>query len=328
MLRRDWLRAVASGTAALAIPAALRAQGAYPVRPIRWVVPYPAGGPVDAIGRKLAEVLAPRLGQPIVIDNRGGANGSIGTGEVARAAPDGYTMLLTITDSLINNAVLFRKLPYDPQKDFQLLMQVGASSPVLMVHADVPATNLEQLIALAKRASPPLSYGSWGAGSFGHLLMENLKREARIDVIHVPYRGAAPALQDLVGKQVSMTFGPPNVAVQFAAKGQVKPIAVAGDEPLPALPGVRTFAAQGFREPIYRTRLWMGLAVPAATPIEISRRVWSEMDAALKLADVQRFINNVGFDVIGNTPEQFTQAFRAEFPVVTRMIRELDVEMQ
>jgi tripartite-type tricarboxylate transporter receptor subunit TctC len=329
MKRRDLACALGLGLTGLSAATRTWAQaGGWPSRPVRWVIPYPAGGPVDAVGRKLAEAMGSRLGQPVVIDNKGGANGSLGTGEVARAAPDGHTFLLTITDTLVNNAVLFRQLGYDPRKDFELLSQVGASPVVMMANADVPARNVAELAALAGRPGSQLSYGSWGPGSFAHLLAEGLKSRLKIEMVHAPYRGAAPAIQDLAAKQISVSFGPVNLAAQLIQRGMVKALAVTGDAPVAQLPGVQTFAAQGLGDPLFRTRLWMGLAAPKGLPPEIARRMVGELQAVLKQPEIASFIQGVGFEVIGSGPEQFANVFAADFPVITRMIQDLKVELQ
>jgi tripartite-type tricarboxylate transporter receptor subunit TctC len=197
----------------------------------------------------------------------------------------------------------------------------------MMANSDVPAKNLAELAELARRGSN-LSYGSWGPGSFAHLLAEGLKSKAAINMVHVPYRGAAPAIQDLAAKQISVSFGPVSLASQLMQRGQVRVLALTGEQQSPQLLGVETFVSQGYTDPLFRSRLWVGLAAPRGIPQALSRKIVSELHAVLAQPDIVTFLRNVGFEVIANSPEQFAQAYAAEFPIITKMIRDLNVEMQ
>lgn len=321
--------------ACLALPLSLLAciagaqpESDWPSKPVRWIVPYPAGGPLDAIARKVGDAVAGQIGQPVLIDNRTGAYGSLGATEVVRSRPDGYTFLMSSPDTFINAMVLLKSPPYDARKDFTYLTQIAESGAVLMLRGDAPETTLAQLVTEAKAKPGHLSYGSWGAGSYTHLLMEGLSRRAGVELLHVPYRGAMPAVQDLLGKQLSLTFGPANLAMNFAQQGSVKLLAVSGDKRSPLLPSVPTFEEAGYTDPIFRTRVWFGLAAPAGLPPAIGDAMVRQVQRALAKPEVARFITDAGFTVVGNTPREFRMAFDAEYPLMTRMIREAGVQPQ
>ena len=308
--------------------APLHAQPAWPDKPIRWIVPYPAGGPLDAISRKLADAVSAQVKQPVLIENRTGAYGTVGAAEVARSRPDGYTFLLSSSDTYLNAMALLKAPPYDSRKDFTLLSQIAESGAVLMLASDAQAGTLEQLVAHAKANPGKVSYGSWGAGSYTHLIMEGVARQSSAELLHVPYRGAMPAIQDLLGKQVMLAFAPANVATQFAQKGAVKLLAVSGDRRSPVLPAVPTFVESGYGAPIFRTRVWLGLAAPAGLPPAIVDAMLREVQTALARPEVAKFIADAGFAVIGNTPVEFRKSFDAEYPVVIRMIHDAGVAPQ
>lgn len=304
---------------ALGAPAAAQAQP-YPAKPVRIVIPYPAGGPVDAIGRRLAEALQRQTGQPFVIDNRSGASGSIGADAVAKAAPDGYTLLLTIPDALINVASIIRNLPYDPRKDFAFVTQVASSGAALMADPDLQAGSLAEL-ERAARAKPGLAFGSWGPGSYPHVLGQAMVRKSGIAYVHVPYRGVAPAVQDLLGHQIGFTFGPSNLAQQYAQKGQARVLAVAGPRRSALLPQVPTFAEQGYTDAAFQLTAWVGLLAPAATPKAVTEELQRQVGTTLKDPEFVRFLAATGFEPIGSSAQQFQQDFEREFPLVNALIK-------
>lgn len=326
-LRRTLLGGLALITGALASPL-LQAQPAWPAKPIRWIVPYPAGGPLDAISRKVGDAVAAQIRQPIVIENRTGAYGTLGAAEVARSKPDGYTFLLSSSDTFINAMVLLKTPPYDARKDFDYLTQVADSGAVLMLAGDAGETTLPQLVAAARAAPGTLSYGSWGAGSYTHLLMDELGRRAGVEWLHVPYRGAMPAIQDLLGRQLRMAFAPANVAAQFAEKGSVRLVAISGDQRSALLPAVPTFREAGYDGTIFRTRVWLGLAAPAGLPPALGEQMVRQVQVALAKPEVAKFIADAGFTPIGNTAAEFRKSFDAEYPVITKMIKDAGVTPQ
>jgi len=292
----------------------------WPAKPVRVIVPYPAGGPVDAIGRRLAESLQKQTGQPFLIDNRSGASGSIGADAVAKAAPDGYTLLLTIPDALVNVVSIIRNLPYDPRKDFAFVTQVASSGVALMANPDLQAGSLADL-ERAARAQPGLAYGSWGPGSYPHVIGQAMVQKSGIAFVHVPYRGVAPAVQDLLARQIGFTFGPSNLAVQYAQKGQANVLAVAGSKRSRLLPDVPTFAEQGYDTPAFLLTAWVGLLAPAGTPAAITDALHRQVGKALEDADFRAYLASLGFEPVGSTPAQFRQDFEREFPLVNALIK-------
>jgi tripartite-type tricarboxylate transporter receptor subunit TctC len=313
-----------SGLASLASPS-LHAQPTWPTMPIRWIVPFPPGGPLDAIARKLAEAVAAQTGQSIVIENRTGASGTLGAAEVARAKPDGYTFVLTSSDTFINAMALIKRPPFDSRKDFMYLTQVAESGAVLMLSGDAPEASLAAVVAQARARPGTVSYGSWGPGSYTHLLMDEIGRRSNADFLHVPYRGAMPAIQDLLAKQVQLAFAPANVAGQLAQKGAVKLLAVSGDRRSPLLPAVPTFSESGFDAPILRTRVWLGLAAPVDLSPAIASAMVAHVQTALQQPAVAKFIADTGFAVIGNTPAEFRRSFDREYAITLKVIKDAGV---
>lgn len=308
-----------SGTTALAQPSG------YPNKPVRWVVPFPAGGPVDIVARKLAEAVSARIGQAIVVDNKPGANGSIGTAEVARAAPDGYTFALAIPDSLISVASLIKTPPYDARKDLTPITQMMASPLVMMVSSDLGVNSIAELMGKARSMPGDISFGSWGPGTMPHLIMAALEASSTARFNHIPYRGVAPALQDLAGKQVKIGFGPAHVAAQYARKGLATPIALTGPERAALLPGVSTLAEQGFDGVIEQSRVWVALVGPKDLPQPIVARWVTELDAAMRSAEFQKFLASIGFVPINASPEQFAANLAREFTATNQLIRTLGI---
>jgi tripartite-type tricarboxylate transporter receptor subunit TctC len=264
----------------------------YPVRPVKIVVPFPAGGSNDIIARLLAQKLGERTGQTFLIENRGGAGGNIGADAVATSEPDGYTLLLTAPPPLTINAALYKSLPYDPAKAFAPVALIASVPIVLAVHPSVQAGNVMELIALAKAKPGTLNFGSSGNGSTNHLAGELLKSMTGIDIVHLPYRGAAPAMNDLIAGHIPMMFDNiPAVLPQVHAKS-IKAIAVAGAKRATALPDVPTVAESGV--PGFEASAWFGLVAPAKTPAAVLAKLVNEVDAILKLPDVQKRFTELG----------------------------------
>jgi tripartite-type tricarboxylate transporter receptor subunit TctC len=263
----------------------------YPSRPVKIVVPFPAGGSNDIIARILAQKLNERTGQTFLIENRGGAGGNIGADAVATAEPDGYTLLLTAPPPLTINAALYKKLPY-PATAFAPVALVASVPIVLAVHPSVEANNVMELIALAKAKPGTLNFGSSGNGSTNHLAGELLKSMTGIDIVHLPYRGAAPAMNDLIAGHIPMMFDNiPAVLPQVQAK-TIKAIAVAGAKRATALPDVPTVAESGV--PGFEASSWFGLVAPAKTPVPVLAKLESEVEAILKMPDVQTRFTELG----------------------------------
>ena len=270
---------VAAMTAASLLPAALQAQS-YPVRPVRLVVPFAAGGPIDTVARFLTPRLAEMWGQQIVIENRPGANSMIGSEAVARAAPDGYTLLIVSAGFAINTT-LQPKLPYDPVRDFTPITTVAFGPSVLVVHPSVPARNLKELIALAKAKPGQLIYGSSGVGApTSHLGMELLKVMAGVDILHVPYKSMAPALTDIIGGQIHMGMPTINVTVNHVRSGRLRALGVTSLTRLPTMPDVPPLAEVGM--PGYEANNWTLLLGPAGFPQAIAEKIHADTARALQ----------------------------------------------
>lgn len=272
------------GTAALA--------QSYPTRPVKFVVPFPAGGSNDIIARILAQKLSERTGQQFIVENRGGAGGNIGAAAVAQADADGYTLLVTAPPPLTTNAALYPSLSFDPAKDFAPVSLVATVPIVLAVHPSVEARNVRELVALAKARPKTIQFGSSGNGSTNHLAGELLKTMAGIDIVHVPYRGAAPAMNDLVAGHIPMMFdNMPAVLPQVQAK-RINAIAVAGATRAAALPDVPTVAESGI--PGFEAFSWFGVVAPARTPADVLKKLEDEIAAILKLPDIRQRLADLG----------------------------------
>lgn len=328
MRRTQVLKLLASliVVSAASAPAAF-AQGAWPGKPIRLVVPYPAGGGTDYLARMLGERLSKALGQPIVVDNKSGAAGAIGVAEVAKAAPDGHTLLMTINDPLVNNVALFKSLPYDPQKDLVFVAQIVRSPALISANTALGVKNIDDVRKLAQ-SGQKLSYASWGVGGLGHLGGESLNREMGGGMVHVPQRGEGPVVQDLLTNTVSIGLSSVGTAKQHVAAGKVVPLAVMNPQRVAALPQVPTLRELGFNDPIYQSSVWMAVLAPARTPAPVIERLWSEIRAITGNAEVRNLLIDRGFEMYVNGPEQATQNYRAEFDIITKRIRDLGIEPQ
>ncbi len=313
--------------AALAVAGAAAAQAAWPSKPIRLVVPYPAGGATDFVARLVGERLAKALGQPVVVENKSGAAGALGVAEVARAEPDGHTLLLTINDPLVNNTALFKSLPYDPRKDLVFVGQILRSPALLSASVGLNVKTFDEFRALATPQAK-LSYASWGVGGLGHLAGESLNRELKAQMVHVPQRGEGPVVQDLLSNTVSLGLSSVATARQHVAAGKIVPLAMMGRERSTALPNVPTLRELGFTDPLYDASVWMALLVPARTPAAVVQKLGTELRAVANSADVRGQLVERGFEMLVTTPEQAQANYRAEFDVITRRIRELGIEAQ
>lgn len=311
-------RAILVAFSALAFGGAATAQD-YPSRPVKIVVPFPAGGSNDIIGRILAQKLGERNGQTFLIENRGGAGGNIGADAVATSEPDGYTLLLTAPPPLTINAALYKSLPYDPAKAFAPIALVASVPIVLAVHPSVEANNVTELIALAKAKPGTINFGSSGNGSTNHLAGELLKSMTGINIVHLPYRGAAPAMNDLIAGHIPMMFDNiPAVLPQVQGKA-IKAIAVAGAKRATALPNVPTVAESGV--PGFEASAWFGLVAPAKTPAPVLAKLESEVDAILKLPDVQKRFTELGAEPGGISGAAFGQFLADETTKWTKIIQ-------
>jgi tripartite-type tricarboxylate transporter receptor subunit TctC len=312
--------------AAIAAPAVLlprRARAAYPERPIRLIVPFAAGGAVDSVARVLGKALSANLGGSIVIDNRGGAGGVIGMEAVAHAPADGYTLLLSHSGFAAMPG-LYRDLPFDPARDFAGVVTAASGAYVLAVNSAEPFTSVADLIVYAKANPGRLTYGSAGAGSIIHLAGEFFKRTAAVELVHVPYKGAAPAITDLVGGQIRMMFAPAVNALPLAASGKLRALAVTSARRSRLAPDLPTVAESGL--PGFEVTGWYGLAAPAATAAAAVARLNAEINRALASAETVEQLRQQGLEPVGDTPEQASAWIRTEVAQWTKVIRDAGIK--
>jgi tripartite-type tricarboxylate transporter receptor subunit TctC len=307
---------VLAPTSTLAQPAS------FPAKPIRLLIPFPAGGPTDALGRRVAQSLSESLGQAVVVDNKPGASGTIGSAEVARAAPDGYTLLFSNSDVFINVTGVFKKMPYDPLRDFKPVSLLARYGVAMMVRPDTPsAAGLPDVLKYVRNNPGKVSYGSWGPATYPHLIGEALGSRAGAPLMHVPYRGAAPALQDLLGGNINIAFLGTAVAAGYARDGQVKLVAVTGERRDPLAPDVPTFSEQGMTDDLVRMSPWIAIAAPAQTPDAIVQKLQQAVVAALATPEVRRTLRELSMQAVGSTPDEFAVQLRRDFPLMTNLIR-------
>jgi tripartite-type tricarboxylate transporter receptor subunit TctC len=324
--RRAWLCAAASATALCAIAPALAQT--YPSKPIKMVVPFPAGGATDVLARVLGEKMAAGLGQPVIIDNKPGAAGIIGTDAVAKAAPDGYTIVLSLSNSLLTNQFLYEKLPYDTQRDLTLVYQIALAPLVLVVHPSVPVKTGPELLKYVSTNKGKVAYGSYGVGAYPHLAGAHMSLTQNADMNHVAYKGEAPMLQDLIGGQIQMAYASALVAKPQIEAGKIKAIGVTGDRRMSTLPNVPTLAEQGMKDEAYRVTGWLAIAAPANTPKPIVQRIADEVRKATQQPDVQAKVAGMGFELKDSSPDAFAAAYKQERPVWERLIKQSGAKLE
>lgn len=305
--RRVVLRAGA--LVALALPAVAAGQDAWPSRPITIIVPFTPGTGIDVLARALAPRLSQRLGQPVIVENKAGASGNIGTESAARAAPDGHTLLMTV-NTFVMNASLFKNVPYDPIKSFTPVAPAAVGALTLAVHPSFPAKSLDEAIKLFKDNPGKYAYASPGSGTPQHLAMELFKLNTGADVLHVPYKGSAGAITDLLGGQVQAMILPVHSALSHARSGKLRMLAVAQDKRVPGAPEVPTFAEQGVRSS--NVDLWYGLLAPAGTPTSIVARLNDEINRILASPEVHEALDKQGLVATPGKPEALGELVRAD----------------
>ncbi|SOY62785.1 conserved hypothetical protein, UPF0065 [Cupriavidus taiwanensis] len=316
------------GVAALAAtPLAAPAQGAYPAKPIHLIVAYPPGGLTDTLARAVGDGLSRQLGKTVVVENKGGAGGIIGTDYVAKAAPDGYTLLMTIPGPITSNLALYKKLPYDPRTDLRPVSDIATARTVLAVNSSVPARTVAELLAYAKASPGKLRMGSWGAGTQPHTIQTYFARQYQVDMLHVPYRGEGPMVTDLLAGQVNVTVGSVTALKQHFATGKLRPLAVTGTRRGQALPDVPTFTEAGYADEPFRLTGPITLMAPAKTPQDIVDRLGRETASLIASADMQRRIAEMGAEPLGTTPAQAEAAYKAYLPVVLKLTADTGVTL-
>lgn len=310
---------------AAAFAAAPASAQTYPTKPVRVIVPYAPGGNTDFTARSIAERLAPIFKQQVIVDNRPGGATNIGTEAVARSAPDGYALLMGGASNAINMS-MYAKLPYDTMRDFEPIILCVQGANVLAIHPTIPAKNLKELIALAKAQPGKLNFGSSGLGSSNQMAGELLKVMAGINIVHVPYKGNAPAITDLLGGHVEMVLSGVPALVPHINSGRVRAIAIGSLKRFPALPQVPTFDESGLKG--YEATTWFGLLAPAKTPKDIITRWNTEVDKILKSPDLkERFVND-GLEPMGGSAESFSKFIRAEIDKYAKVVKAAGIKKQ
>jgi tripartite-type tricarboxylate transporter receptor subunit TctC len=299
---------VLAAGALLAVPAA-QAQ-AFPSKPIRLICPFPPGGAVDIASRAIAAELSKTIGQPVTVENRPGAGGNIGGAEAARSAPDGHTLFMTTSGIQAINPALYAKMPFDPNRDLVPVAALVSLSNVLVVHPSVAANSVQELVALARARPGSLNGASSGSGTSIHMSLEMFKQMTRTEIVHVPYKGSAPAVTDLLGGQVQLMFDNIPSALPHVKAGKLRALATTGAKRDPALPDLPTVAEAGV--PGYEAGVWFGLAVPAGTPKEVIAKVSAEAVRGTQSPEFQKRMGELGYVIVGAGPEQMAEMLRAE----------------
>ena len=321
-LRRLAMQVAAAAAIALALPAMAWAQS-YPTRPVRVIVPYAPGGPADILARLTAQKLSERLGNQFYVENIGGAGGNIGMGQAAKAAADGYT-LLVVPPNIVVNPLLYASVPYDPLKDFDPVTIAVTSTIVLTVHPSLPAHTAKDLIALIKASPPQYSFASPGTGTPPHLVGEHFRLSLGLDLAHVPFNSAGLAIGSTVGGHTPIAFSSLPPAVAQVNDGKLRALAVTSKTRSPALPDVPTMAEAGYAD--ITGEGWFAFVVPAATPKEITALLHRQIVDIIALPDVKERLKVLGFEAIANTPEQAAAQFRAEGVRWAKVIREAGIK--
>lgn len=291
----------------------------YPSRPVRFIVPSTPGGSVDTLARTIGPRLSEKWNQQVIVDNRSGAGGAIAGELVAKSPPDGYTLLVGTIASLATNASLQKKLPYDPVKDFAPVTLIATQNLMLLVHPSLPVKSVKELTALAKKRPGSLSFSSAGNGTGGHLSGELYKMLAGVDLLHVPYKGVAPAMVDVVSGQVTMTFASILSGSQQVRNGRLRALAVTGAKRSPAVSGLPTMTEAGVAG--YESATWYGIVAPAGTPADIVNRLHGEIAGILKSPEMNDRLSKEGADPVGSTPSEFARHIQGEVEKWRKVIR-------
>ena len=298
----------------------------YPSRPIRLVVPFAPGGSADFVGRLVGQKLSETVGQQVVVENRGGGSGMIGNDQVAKSIPDGYTLTIGTLGPFAVNQSLFGKMPYDPVRDFAPVTLTGAASHVLVAHPSIPITTVKDLIALAKAKPGQLTFASSGIGKATHLTGELFKYLAKVELVHVPYKGGGPAMTDLMGGQVSFSFASMPSALPHVRSGRLHAIAVSAGKRSPAIPELPTVAESGL--PGFASEDWQGILAPAKTPPEIVAKLNGELQRVLGLPELKEKLIAAGFDARTSTPEWFADFMKAETVKWAKVVKEAGIKAE
>lgn len=319
--KRQWLQTSLHGLVisaftmgALSTVTGAMAQAAYPSKPITLVVPYPPGGATDIIGRIMAQAMTKSLGQPVVVENKAGAGTVIGAAEVAQAQADGYTLLISSNTTFTVNPAIKAKLPYDPAKNFESVAGIGSSPLVLLANPNVPVKTVKELVAAANQPNTKFAFGSFGSGTTSHLAGEMFKYMAGVDILHVPYKGSAPAMTDLIGGQIQFTFDTNVAALPMLRAGKVKAIAVTSAQRSSTLPNVPTIAESGY--PGYEMVPWIVIVAPRGLPKAVSQKLTSSIQDILKDPNSKRDLERAGLEVAFEEPQSYDKRVAIELPLL------------
>jgi tripartite-type tricarboxylate transporter receptor subunit TctC len=316
----NWNRLAALFGIIVALAVTMPAYAAdYPTRPVTLVVAFTPGGPSDVLARIVGKKLEQLLGQPFIIENRPGAGGNIAADTVAHSAPDGYTLLMGNNSILATNASLYKHLTYDPEKDFAPITLIGTQANILVVNPSVPAHSLTELIALAKAQPGKINFASSGYGAAAHLAGELFKADARVDIVHVPYKGAAPALQDVIAGHDQMMFATAASVIGHIKSGQVRALAVTTLKRTEILPDLPTMDESGLKG--FDASTWHGLVAPAGTSPQVIATLHDAADEALHDPNLRAALGKLGVDIVGDTPEEFKAYIKAEIPKWTAIVK-------
>lgn len=314
-----WIRTSLLAVAALLAFSAPARAAECPSRPVTLVVAFPPGGPSDVLARIVGKKMEQLLGAPFVIENRPGAGGNIAAESVARAAPDGYTLLMGNNSILATNESLYKHLNYSPEKDFIPITLIGTQANILVINSEVPARSLKELIALAQAQPGKINFASSGYGAAAHLAGELFKSEAKIDIVHVPYKGAAPALQDVIAGHDQMMFATAASVIGHIEGGRVRALAVTTLKRTQVLPDLPTMDEAGLKG--FDASTWHGLVAPAGTPPQVIATLYDAAVKALHDPDVQASLGKLGVDIVGDMPQEFQAYIKSEIPKWTAIVK-------
>ena len=321
---RRLLLAAGLAAASLLLPAAAQAQG-YPAKPVRLLVPFAPGGTTDVLARLVAQKLGDALGQQFLVENRPGAGGNIGTEMAVKAAPDGYTLVMSFDGTMAINPSTYRALPYDPQRDLAPVASVAQVPLLLVVHPAVAAKTVPEFVALAKASPGRINYSSAGNGSTGHLTGELFKGRAGIDMVHVSYKGGGQAVQDLLGGQIQMVVTALPTVEGHLKGGKLRALAFTSAKRVPGAPEVPTLVESGF--PGFEVLSWYGILAPAGTPPDIVRKLNAEINRLLDMPDVRERLTTLGAEPTGGTPEQFAATIRTDTARWAKVVKEAAIRI-
>lgn len=324
--RRTFSAALGAGLASLAAgPLLAQPAAPFPAKVIR-IVPFgTAGGPIDVLARVYGEKLSQRWGQPVVVDAKAGASGIIAADYVAKSAPDGHTVFMTLPLTHVNNAILMPRLPYDPVKDFAPLSMLATGGPMLVARANAPFNNLREFVEWAKKRDRT-TYGTWGNGSSAHLFGELLMRQSGARLVHVPYKAEAAAHSDMFGESLDIAWANPSTARGQSQAGKLKVLGIAGTRRVSTMPDVPTFAEQGFKG--FDVDSWIGVYAPGKTPQPVVDAWALALREITAMPDVRARLTAFGFEPLGNTPAQFVEVYKADYPRVAELIKAAGVTLE